>query len=152
MNNYEKSWKLRPPYAEIQQLLSPQLGISPLLSQLLANRNITTTEEAEIFLSPKLSNLHYPFLMKDMEKAAERICKAIRCQEEIVLYGDYDVDGITGTSLLLLFLKSVGASVSFFIPDRIEEGYGLYGEALKRIKEKGGQLIITIDCGSSDVE
>ena len=150
--HYEKNWKLRPYYQEIQQLLSPQLGISPLLSQLLASRNITTPEEAEIFLSPKLSNLHSPFLLKDMEKAVERICEAIRLQEEIVLYGDYDVDGITGTSLLLLFLKNVGARVSFFIPDRIKEGYGLHRGALSRIKEKDTRLIITIDCGSSDVE
>jgi len=152
MKNHEKSWKLRPRYIEIQQLISPQLGISPLLSQLLANRNITTPEEADVFLSPRLNNLHSPFLMKDMEKAVEKICRAIRNQEEIVLYGDYDVDGISGISLLLLFLKSVGARVSFFIPDRVEEGYGLCGEALKRIKEKGAQLVITIDCGSSDVE
>lgn len=152
MKPYEKRWKLRPRYLEIQQHLSSQLGISPLLSQLLASRNITTPEEAEIFLSPKLSDLHSPFLMKDMEKAVERICKAIGEREEIVLYGDYDVDGITGVSLLLLFLKNVGARVSFFIPDRIEEGYGLHSESLKRIKEKGGKLIITVDCGSSDVE
>ena len=149
---YEKKWKFRPRHPEVQKLLSPQLGISPLLSQLLASRDITTPEKAEIFLSPKLSNLHSPFLMKDMEKVVERICKGIKCQEEIVLYGDYDVDGITGTSLLLLFLKKLGARVSFFIPDRIEEGYGLNMEALQRIKEEGARLIITIDCGSSDVE
>jgi len=152
MKPYEKRWKLRPRYLEVQQLLSPQLVVSPLLSQLLASRNITTPEEADRFLSPKLSNLHPPFLMKDMEKAVERICKAIKCQEEIIIYGDYDVDGITGTSLLLLFLKNVGAKVSFFIPDRTKEGYGLHIEALERIKEKGVQLIITIDCGSSDIE
>jgi len=148
----EKKWKLRPCYPEVQQLLSPQLGISPLLSQLLASRNIKTPEEAEIFLSPKLSNLHSPFLMKDMEKAVERICEAVKCQEEIVLYGDYDVDGITGTSILLIFLKALGAKVSFFIPDRIREGYGLHVEELQRIKENGAQLLITIDCGSSDIE
>ncbi len=150
--HYEKKWMFRPRYPEVQQLLSPQLGISPLLSQLLASRDITTPEKAEIYLSPKLSNLHSPFLMKDMEKAVERICKAIKCQEEIVLYGDYDVDGVTGTSILLLFLKSVGARVSFFIPDRSEEGYGLHVKALERIKEEGAKLIVTIDCGSSDVE
>jgi single-stranded-DNA-specific exonuclease len=152
MKRNEKNWKIRPRYEEIQQLLSPQLGISPLLSQLLAGRNITTPEEADSFLSPRLNNLHSPFLMKDMEKAVERICKAVKCQEEIVLYGDYDVDGITGTSMLLLFLRSVGARVSFFIPDRSKEGYGLHIKVLERIKEKGANLIITIDCGSSDVE
>jgi len=152
MKPYEKKWKIYPHYTEIKQLLSLQLGISPLLSQLLANRNITTPEEAEIFLSPKLSHLHSPFLMKDMEKAVERIYKAVKCQEKIVLYGDYDADGITGTCLLLLFLKNIGARVSFFIPDRIKEGYGLNTDAILRLKEKGTKLIITIDCGSSDIE
>ena len=150
--HHEKRWEFRQRYPEIQELLSPQLGISPLLSQLLASRNITTPEEAVIYLSPKLSNLHSPFLMKDMEKAVERICKAVKCQEEIALYGDYDVDGITGTSILLIFLKELGAKVSFFIPDRVREGYGLHIEELQRMREKGAQLLITIDCGSSDVE
>ena len=121
MNPSEKRWKIRPRQVEIQQRLSPQLGISPLLTQLLTARNITTPEEAEVFLSPKLSDLHSPFLMKDMEKAVKRISKAIKDREEIVLYGDYDVDGVTGVSLLLLFLRDTGARVSFFIPDRVEE-------------------------------
>ena len=152
MKPIEKSWKIRPRQVEIQQCLSPQLGISPLLSQLLSARNITTPEEAEVFLSPKLSDLHSPFLMKDMEKVVKRISKAIKSQEEIMLYGDYDVDGVTGISILLLFLRDAGARVSFFIPDRVEEGYGLHTEALKRIKEEGAKLIITVDCGTSDVE
>jgi len=152
MKPNEKRWKIRPRQVEIQQRLSPHLGISPLLSQLLATRNITTPEEAEVFLSPKLSDLHSPFLMKDMEKAVKRISKAIKNREEIVLYGDYDVDGVTGVSLLLLFLRDTGARVSFFIPDRVEEGYGLHTEALKRIKKEGAKLIITVDCGISDVE
>lgn len=148
----EKRWKFRRRYPEVQQLLSPQLGISPLLSQLLASRQVTTPEKAEVFLSPKLSNLHSPFLMKDMEKAVDRICQAVRYQEEIVLYGDYDVDGITGTSILLIFLKELGSNVSCFIPDRVKEGYGLHTEELKRVREEGAKLLITIDCGSSDIE
>ena len=150
--NREKKWEIRPQYQEIQQLLSPELGISPLLSQLLASRNITTPEEAEIFLSPKLSNLHSPFLMKDMEKAVDRICHAIKEGEQIILYGDYDVDGVTGTSLLFLFLKEVGAQVSFFIPDRVEEGYGLHEQVLHKVAKQGKQLLITTDCGISDSE
>jgi single-stranded-DNA-specific exonuclease len=150
--NHEKKWEIRPQYHDIQKLLSPELGISPLLSQLLAIRNITTPEEAEMFLSPKLSNLHSPFLMKDMEKAVDRICHAIKEGEQIILYGDYDVDGVTGTSLLFLFLKELGAQVSFFIPGRIEEGYGLHEKVLKKISQQGNQLLITIDCGISDNE
>ena len=152
MNPSEKRWKIRPRHVEIQQRLSHQLGISPLLTQLLTARNITTPEEAEVFLSPKLSDLHSPFLMRDMEKTVKRISKAIKSQEEIVLYGDYDVDGVTGVSILLLFLRDAGARVSFFIPDRVEEGYGLHKEALKRIKEEGAKLVITVDCGTADVE
>jgi single-stranded-DNA-specific exonuclease len=150
--NHEKKWEIRPQYQEIQQILSPELGISPLLSQLLASRNITTPEEAEIFLSPKLSNLHSPFLMKDMEKAVDRICRAIKDGEQIILYGDYDVDGVTGTSLLFLFLQEVGAQVSFFIPSRIGEGYGLHEQVLQKLSEDGKQLLITIDSGISDTE
>ncbi|MDX1778055.1 MAG: single-stranded-DNA-specific exonuclease RecJ, partial [Thermodesulfobacteriota bacterium] len=150
--NHEKKWEIRPQYQEIQQILSPELGISPLLSQLLASRNITTPEDAEIFLSPKLSNLHSPFLMKDMEKAVDRICRAVKEREHIILYGDYDVDGVTGTSLLFLFLKKLGVPVSFFIPSRLEEGYGLHEEVLQKISEQGKHLLITIDCGISDSE
>lgn len=150
--NHEKKWEIRPQHHEVQQILAPELGISPLLSQLLASRNIKTPEEAEIFLSPKLSNLHSPFLMKDMEKAVDRICRAIKDGEQIILYGDYDVDGVTGTSLLFLFLKELGAQVSFFIPGRIEQGYGLHEQVLQEKAKQGGQLLITIDCGISDSE
>jgi single-stranded-DNA-specific exonuclease len=150
--HHEKQWQLRPRHQETQQLLANQLGISPLLCQLLASRNITTPEAAEIFLSPTLRNLHSPFLMKDMDKAVQRICSAVRDRERIVLYGDYDVDGITGTSLLFLFLKELGAHVSYFIPDRREEGYGLHNNSLEQLQSKGTQLIITIDCGISDAE
>ena len=150
--NYKKKWELRPQFQDIQQRLSPELGISPLLSQLLASRNITTPEEAEVFLSPKLSNLHSPFLLKDMEKAVDRICHAIKDGEQIILYGDYDVDGVTGTSILFLFLQEVGAQVSFFIPGRVEEGYGLHEQVLEKLREQGNRLIITIDCGISDSE
>ncbi len=150
--NHEKKWEIRPQHHEVQQILAPELGISPLLSQLLASRNIKTPEEAEIFLSPKLSNLHSPFLMKDMEKAVDRICGAIKDGERIILYGDYDVDGVTGISLLFLFLKELGAQVSFFIPGRIEQGYGLHEQVLQEIAKQGGQLLITIDCGISDSE
>ena len=132
--------------------LASKLGISPLLAQLLASRSITTPEAAEGFLAPKLSSLHSPFLMKDMDRAVDRICRALDGQEPIMLYGDYDVDGISGTSLLLLFLARLGAQVSSYIPDRISEGYGLHREALQGMKEKGVRLIITVDCGSSDLE
>jgi single-stranded-DNA-specific exonuclease len=148
----EKQWQILPPVEAVPQRLAAQLGISPLLGQLLARRNITTPEAADGFLSPKLSNLHSPFLMKDMEKAVERIRRALQGREPIMIYGDYDVDGISGTSLLYLFLARLGANVSFHIPDRITEGYGLHRESLRLMKERGIRLIITVDCGSSDRE
>ena len=151
ITNHEKQWQLRPCCREIQELLSNELGISPLLSQLLAGRNITTPKAAETFLSPALSDLYSPFLMKDMQKAVERILCAVRDRQSILLYGDYDVDGITGTSLLFHFLRQLGADVSYFIPDRREEGYGLHRNALQQFREEGKNLIITIDCGISDV-
>ncbi|MBP1721642.1 MAG: recJ, partial [Deltaproteobacteria bacterium] len=147
-----KQWHILPPVEAVPQRLAAQLGISPLLGQLLARRNITTPEAADGFLSPKLSNLHSPFLMKDMEKAVERIRRALQGREPIMIYGDYDVDGISGTSLLYLFLARLGANVSFHIPDRITEGYGLHRESLRLMKERGIRLIITVDCGSSDRE
>lgn len=148
----EKQWKILPPAETVKQNLASTLGISPLLAQLLASRRITTPEDADNFLSPRLSNLHSPLLMRDMEKAVDRICRALDRQEPIMLYGDYDVDGVSGTSLLLLFLTRLGARVSYYIPDRITEGYGLNREVLQAMREKGIRLIITIDCGSSDLE
>ncbi len=150
--NHVKKWEIHPPHQAIQKLLSPELGISPLLAQLLAVRDITTAEEAYTFLSPTLGDLHSPFLMKDMEKAVDRICRAISNREEIVLYGDYDVDGVTGISLLFLFLKELNARVNFFIPNRMEEGYGLHKGVLQQLRDQGAQLVITTDCGITDVD
>jgi single-stranded-DNA-specific exonuclease len=146
----EKQWRILPRPEALRQSLAAELGISPLLGHLLASRNITTPEAAEGFLSPRLSNLHSPFLMKDMNSAVERICVALQRREPILLYGDYDVDGISGTSLLYLFLSGLGATVSFHIPDRLTEGYGLHREALQRMSERGIRLVITVDCGSAD--
>jgi len=104
------------------------------------------------FLRPDLKNLHDPFLMKGMERATQRILKAFSQNEKILIFGDYDVDGITSTTLLLLFLRDLGISAYFYIPQREEEGYGLNKSVVKRIAKKGINLIITCDCGTSSVE
>ncbi len=129
-----------------------ELGISPLTAQVLRNRGIGSAEEARRFLFPTLFDLPDPSSMKDMAKAVGRIAKAIRNREPITLFGDYDVDGTTATALLLLFLQKAGAQVDFYIPDRLQEGYGLNLEAVQKINAQGTNLLITADCGISNLE
>jgi len=105
-----------------------------------------------MFLSASLSDLHSPFLMKDMDKAVTRIARALKDRQKIVIYGDYDVDGITGTAILYNFLQELGGDCSYFIPEREKEGYGLNLEAIRQFKEKGAGLLITVDCGIGDFE
>ncbi|MBM4330312.1 MAG: single-stranded-DNA-specific exonuclease RecJ [Deltaproteobacteria bacterium] len=129
-----------------------ELGISPLTAQILSNRGISNLDQAKRFLSPALSDLPDPFTMKNIDQAVARIEKAVRHQEKITIFGDYDVDGATATAVLLLFLKSLGASVDFYIPHRLQEGYGLNIEAVKKIQAEGAKLLITADCGISNPE
>jgi single-stranded-DNA-specific exonuclease len=103
-------------------------------------------------LAPALSDLPDPFLMKDAKVAALRILQAIRRREKISLFGDYDVDGITATALLLLFLREAGAQIDFYLPHRLKEGYGLNQTAVEKIKAEGAKLLITADCGVSNFE
>jgi single-stranded-DNA-specific exonuclease len=126
-------------------------GVSPLTIQILQNRGITEPNQARYFLAPALSDLPDPFLMKDMRPAALRIIEAIRRREKITLFGDYDVDGTTATALLLLFLKEAGAQVNFYLPHRLKEGYGLNLQAVERIKAEGTRLLVTADCGVSNL-
>ena len=127
-------------------------GVSPLTIQILQNRGITDPDQAKKFLAPALSDLPDPFLMKDAKIAALRILQAIRRREKISLFGDYDVDGITATALLLLFLREAGAQVDFYLPHRLKEGYGLNQTAVEKIKAEGTKLLITADCGVSNFE
>jgi single-stranded-DNA-specific exonuclease len=145
-------WKDSHADSETQDALAKDLGIHPILSRILLNRNISTTKEAKKFLFPSLRDLHNPFLMKDMEEGVDRAMKAIREGEKVLIYGDYDADGITSTVLLVKFLRYLGVETSYYIPDRIRDGYGLHKEALGSIKDGGTDLIITVDCGISDIE
>ena len=137
-----------PP--ELRDELSKQLDIPPLIAQLLIKRGITDTQEGERFLSPLLQHLHDPFLMKDMEKGSDRILQALRNDEKITIYGDYDVDGITACTLMVDFLSSVGAKPSYYIPHRLKEGYGLNADVVNEISANGTKLLICVDCGISD--
>ena len=144
-----KIWRIKDPKPEIQKSFYSELKISKITAQLLSNRGILTSKEAGEFLACSLSSCHDPFLMKDMDKAVGRIKKAIRNKEKILVYGDYDVDGMTSVALLYTALKNLGAIVETYIPNRLEEGYGLNVNAIKKAQRGGVSLIITVDCGIS---
>ncbi len=140
------------PYREEAKELVKHLDLHPLIGQLLFNRGITTPSEAEKFLYPTLGDLANPFLLKGMEEAVQRVAKAIINREPIMIYGDYDVDGLTATALLKAFLSKIGVEAAHYIPKRLEEGYGLNAEAVKAIASLGIKLLITVDCGISNRE
>lgn len=146
----QKIWKFAAVNREKQLLLAKEAGISELVAGILLQRGIEEKEAAERFLQVEKQPFYDPFLFKDMDKAVVRIKDAISRQQKIVIYGDYDVDGITSSVLLMRSLKKLGALVSYYIPDRQTEGYGLHKEALKKLSEKY-QLLISVDCGISAV-
>ena len=132
--------------------LATEVGIDKVLSELLIQRGVETFDEARAFFRPSLSNLHDPFLMKDMDKAVERLHDAIGSNEKILVYGDYDVDGTTAVALVYSFIKRFTSNVDFYIPDRYDEGYGLSVKGLSWAAEGGFGLIITLDCGIKAIE
>ena len=127
-------------------------GYPALLSAVLAAREVSTPEESAVFLERERSLSHSPMLMKDMDRAVERISRALAAGEKMAVFGDYDVDGITATVLLVDYLRSRGADCAKYIPRRIEDGYGLGRDALRLLREKGVTLVITVDCGITGVE
>ncbi len=145
-------WRLSEVDPAVQVRLSSELGLPPILSQILTSRDILEIDDAKRFLSPSLADLHNPFLMKDMRTGVNRLVRALRNRESIVVYGDYDADGITSVVILLKFLRLLDPSVSYHIPDRIGEGYSLNRAAIDRFKNRGVNLIVTVDCGISDLE
>ena len=149
---YNKKWTLKHKGKIKESNLSEKINISPEISQILNNRGINDEKDAEIFMNPSLEYLRDPFLMKDMKKATDRIKKAIKNKERIYIYGDYDVDGVSSTSVLYLYFKSIGYEVKYYIPNRLEEGYGLNEDAIRKIYDDGCDLIITVDCGITSVQ
>lgn len=148
----EKIWHKHDLDLLAIEKLQRETNLHSLMALFLYNRGIKDADEAHAFLHPSLKDLPSPFLLKDMDKAAHRLADAVRRQERILIYGDYDADGVTATAVLWLFLKRIGASVSYYIPDRMREGYGLKVEALKHLPDKKPNLIITVDCGISNHE
>lgn len=147
-----KKWEVCQEEEEKVAELANKSHLSPLLASILINRNIDTVEKVEKFVNPTRNDFHDPFLMPDMDKAVERILKAIHTNEKVMIYGDYDVDGITSITVLKKFLLDRGLETGEYTPNRLEEGYGLNKEAVKFIYEQGYTLMITVDCGISGNE
>lgn len=146
-----KRWNIAPPDGAAEELAS-RLKTSPLVAQVLLNRGVRELKDCHDFLRPSLKCLHDPFSIPGLRTAAERLARAVRDREKIVIYGDYDVDGITATAILWHAVRVLGGTCDFYIPHRIDEGYGLNAEALKQICDQGARLIVSVDCGVTAVE
>jgi single-stranded-DNA-specific exonuclease len=147
MRMLSKRWEIAPEDHRVEEKLAAALQIRPLAARLLVNRGITAIEGAREFLSPSLQRLHDPFLMRGMAEAVDRLTRGLRGQESIVIYGDYDVDGITATAVLSWFFRDLGVPVPYYLPHRMREGYGLNAEAIQKLAEQGTRVLITVDCG-----
>jgi len=140
-------WVFRTRNEELEDVLTRRLGISPLTAQILINRGITSAEDGRSFLSPDLTDLHDPGLLPDMDSAVKTIVRHLKTGSPILLYGDYDVDGISSLALLKQFLHLAGTEVRTYIPSRADEGYGVHSDAIRQFHQEGIKLIITVDCG-----
>ena len=146
-----KKWKLKENNNSRIADISKKFNLTYIVSQKLAEKNLSD-EEIKVFLNPTRKDFHNPFEMPDMEKAVDRILRAMENSEKIVVYGDYDADGITSTTIIKRFMKDRGIDVGTYIPNRLDEGYGLNEEAIKEIASKGYNLMITVDCGITAVK
>ncbi|MBR4110077.1 MAG: single-stranded-DNA-specific exonuclease RecJ [Clostridia bacterium] len=144
-----KKWETYSVDSKIIEEIALKNNISLLLARILVNRGIDTDEKIKKFLYPSLDDLYDPYMLNDMEVAVKRINQAIEQKEKITIYGDYDVDGITCITILKRFLDENGIIVDYYLPNRLEEGYGLNNNALQKIKDRGTTLLITVDCGIS---
>lgn len=145
-NSADKTWVISPADPRADQL-AKSLKVSPLLAQLLINRGVADPQSGSAFLRPKLTDLISPELLPGVRDAAQRIKQAVTQKQKITIYGDYDVDGITGVAILWQILTLLGANVDYYIPHRIDEGYGLKVDAVESIAKAGTQLLVTVDCG-----
>jgi single-stranded-DNA-specific exonuclease len=144
-------WLISPPLPEAD-VLAAELGIPLPIARVLTNRKVLTAEAAETFLSGTLDDLHDPFLMKGMDKAVTRLEEALRNKEKILIFGDYDVDGVLSVVILIRALAGLGAEVDYFIPERLKEGYGIKESHIRVAKERGARLVVSVDCGIKAVE
>ncbi|HTI51672.1 MAG TPA: DHH family phosphoesterase, partial [Planctomycetaceae bacterium] len=147
-----RTWRIAPFDEACVRSLAARLNVSPVLAQVLAARGYDCPDRAGAFLDSRLTELHDPELLPGVSAAADRIVAAIQSGRRITIYGDYDVDGVTATSLLWHCLRLVEGKVDYYIPSRLEEGYGLNCEALQRFHEEDpGMLVVTVDCGIASV-
>ena len=148
----QKRWKILTAETSTVEAIHEALNIHPILCKILAQRGIRTFEQAKDFFRPQLTELHSPWLMKDMEKAVTRIITAINENEKILIFGDYDVDGTTSVASMYLFLKKIYTNLDFYIPHRYREGYGVSKAGIDFANENGFTLIISLDCGIKSAE
>jgi len=148
INRPATRWEFRTADPAAQRRIEKEVGLPPLVARILTARGFDDPEQARRFLQPRLSQLHDPFGLKGMEAAVERVARALGDGEAIQVYGDYDVDGITGTAILMLTLRELGAAaVDYYIPNRLTEGYGINTTAIDLLAAEGARLIISVDCG-----
>lgn len=145
-------WDVEPVDEDLSEAMSKELDIHPIISKMLIRRGVKEIPEARRFLNPSLADLNDPFLLDGMETAVQRIRQALRDKEPILVYGDYDVDGVSSTCLMLKTLRRLGATVDYYIPHRFREGYGINQEALKQAKERGFRLVLSVDTGIAAVK
>jgi len=148
----QKRWKILTPDKQKSDLLQQSLKISPVICNILVQRGIETFEQSKKYFRPELSDLHDPWLMKDMDKAVERVILAINNKEKILVFGDYDVDGTTSVACMYGFLDKIHSAVDFYIPHRYREGYGVSKAGIDHAKENGFTLIISLDCGIKSID
>ena len=147
-----KKWEIYNSDEQKVKEICEKYNLNEVIGKIIVNRKVVNDEEVRIFITPTRDDFHDPFLFKDMDIAVNRIVKAIENKENILIYGDYDADGITSTTVLKKYLQERGGLVNTYIPNRLDEGYGLNKEAIKKIKDMGTDLIITVDCGISGIE
>lgn len=152
MSAVAKTWQLLPHDPGAIDRLATALRVSPIIAQLLLNRKVLEPHDARRFLDAPVAGLHPPELLPGMDDAVDRLMAAIRDQRRICVYGDYDVDGVTGTAILNTCLKHLGANAEFHVPHRLEEGYGLSCDTLRKLAESGVKVIVTVDCGIASIE
>ncbi|MDD2365199.1 MAG: single-stranded-DNA-specific exonuclease RecJ [Desulfuromonadaceae bacterium] len=147
-----KKWVMKSIDVDKAEVLASSLALSPVMAKILVGRGIDSLESANNFFYPSLSAMLDPFLLKGVKSAVERIITAIKCGESVCIYGDYDVDGITGTALLVSYLRKSGLDCKYFIPNRFNDGYGLNRESLQKIIDSGNTVIISVDCGTTSIQ
>lgn len=147
-----KKWEFYKVDEQQVKQIAEKFSVSELVAKVLVDRGITESQEIEIFLNPNRNNFHNPFLLPDMQIAVDKIIQAIKTNTKTIIYGDYDVDGITSITVLKKFLAERGLEIDYYVPNRLEEGYGLNKTAIEQINKQEYKLIITVDCGISAID